>query len=406
MRASRDASPRLRDIRQILGLDEGTFTRVITSVIASGWAVSKPGDVLALTQQGLDVLEAGQRERAETRVVSVDYDGLLRRPALLNLPIEPQQRRSLGLRELPAQPGTPPDLLELEASFAELQTLIRHSGDGRDQDVELLAVKGILRRERVYREATIVVMRSMAGQIQTAPLVDGVVSNEHERKLAAPALSRQLRVASELRRGRQRQSILPEDLRERFNAAADAEAHALRRSAQNAHVSDDSGTSELRDRARYASRALNVRTVAPQEHLQLVDTVLRSAHSSVVIIVAAITTASIDRDLMAQLERCSERDVTVTVIHEPEYSPPPSLTTAATDWKSLRVATAHGIGRSILVRDDDLALVTLFPLLASVGLERKFRDERGWLVQRPENVRFITTEVTEIFARAEVEGSE
>lgn len=399
MRACRDASPHLRDIRRLLGLDERTFAGVVTSVMANGWAVGKPGDVLLLTQQGDEVLEAGSREQAETRVVSVEYDGLLRTPTLLNLPIEPQQRKSLGLRELPALPGTAPDLIELQRSFDDLQNLVRRSGDGRDQGVELIAVKGILRRERLYREATLAIMRSEAGHMQSAPVVDGLVSDEHEQRLATPELSRKMRIASELRRGRQRAKILPEPLRNRFDVSSDADAYALRRAARKSREAGDANASELSEKAQFATRALAVRTVPPHEHVQLLNTALGSARTRLVIITPAFASASIDRELLTQLESCLGRDVIVQLIHEPEYPLPASLATAAKAWSSLRVGATRGLGRSILVRDDDLAVLTLFPILASTGLERKFRDERGWLVQRPENVRFVLAEVDDILER-------
>ena len=399
MRACRDASPHLRDIRRLLGLDERTFAGVITSVIANGWAVAKPGDVLVLTQQGDEVLEAGLREQAETRVISVEYDGLLRTPTFLNLPIEPQQRKSLGLRELPGLPGTAPDLVELQESFDDLQRLVRRSGDGRDQRVELLAVKGILRRERLYREATLAIMRSQTGHIQSAPVVDGLVSDEHEQRLATPELSRKMRIASEMRRGRQRANILPEPLRQHFDVTADEDAYALRRAARKARDTGDANASELSEKAQFATRALAIRTVPPHEHVQLLNTAFRSAQARLVIITPAVIAATIDRDLVTQLENCLGRDVIVQLVHEPEYALPASLVAAAKAWPSLRVGATRGLGRSILVRDDDLAVLTLFPILASTGLERRFRDERGWLLQRPENVRFVLAEVDAILER-------
>jgi hypothetical protein len=54
---------------------------------------------------------------------------------------------------------------------------------------------------------------------------------------------------------------------------------------------------------------------------------------------------------------------------------------------------------STLIRDDNLAVRTLFPLLAHYGWERPFRDERGWLIQRPEIVVFIVDEVADVFLR-------
>jgi predicted TIM-barrel fold metal-dependent hydrolase len=39
----------------------------------------------------------------------------------------------------------------------------------------------------------------------------------------------------------------------------------------------------------------------------------------------------------------------------------------------------------------------LFPLLAHYGWARPFRDERGWLIRRHENVAFIVDEVADAF---------
>src|SRR4051812_16228314 len=152
MRASQDADPDLRQIQALLGLDDRTFNGAVDAVVGQEWADVQAGDQLRLTPRGVEVTRTATRERAESRVISIDYDGLLRAPTLLDLPIEPQQRRNLGLRELPAHPATPPDVLELQDSFTDLQRIIRRGGDGRDQEIDLLAIKGILRKERIYRE--------------------------------------------------------------------------------------------------------------------------------------------------------------------------------------------------------------------------------------------------------------
>ena len=393
LRASRDADPQVREIQALLGLDDRTFRGVVSAVLAYGWAVIKPGDVLSLTANGLEALVTEVRERSESRVVSVEYDGLLRRPVLLDLPIEPQQRRSLGLREIPAMPAVAPDVVELQDALGELQKIVRRSGDGRDQAVELLAIKGVLRRERVYRETTLLIMRSRSGEIQAAPLIEGTVSDPHERALAAPALRRLLRIPTELRRGRQRNYLLPEPLRGFFDAEADEEAYALRREARLAHSKSGDSDPTLVEKAQYATRSLRIRTVPPHEQLGVLRTALRSAVQRVVIATPVIAATVVDQDLVADLERCLSRGVAISIAHDSDAIPPQTLLRLSEAHGGLHISRTQGLGRAILVRDDTLALVTLFPLLADRGIERKFRDERGWLVQRPENVRFILNEL-------------
>src|SRR3954470_17071720 len=88
MRASREADPALGEIRAVLGLDERTFTGTVDSLVGHEWAVHQPGDRLRLTALGTEVADTAIRERSETRIISFDYDGLLRAPILLDLPIE------------------------------------------------------------------------------------------------------------------------------------------------------------------------------------------------------------------------------------------------------------------------------------------------------------------------------
>src|SRR4051795_11813595 len=101
MRASQGADSGLGQVQSLLGLDDRTFQGTVDAVVGHEWAHVEPGGRLRLTPKGVEVTTTALRERGESRVISIDYDGMLRRPALLDLPVEPQQRRSLGLRELP-----------------------------------------------------------------------------------------------------------------------------------------------------------------------------------------------------------------------------------------------------------------------------------------------------------------
>jgi len=398
MRTSREADPSLREIRAVLGLDDRTFAATVDALVGHEWATVEPGDVLRLTTLGNEVADTAVRERSEARIVSFDYDGLLRRPVPLDLPIETNQRRGLGLRELPARPAMPPDVFELQESLGELEQIVRRSGDGRDQEIELLAVKGILRKERVYREGTLGVLRSRDRVIQAAPVIEGALSQEHEAALAHPESMRQLRLPSELRRGRRYENLLPEELRDRYDPDADEEARALRRRARRERSSTAS-ESDVAQAAQTSTRALRVRSVPPHEHPRLLDTVLRSAADRILLATPLISPLTVDRDLLAKLDGAVGRGVRVSIRFAAgsKLPAPEGLRRLADGRKLLDVQPHPGLTVSTLVRDDDLAVQTLFPLLADRGWERPFRDERGWLVQRPENVALVVAAMSRAF---------
>lgn len=399
MRASREADPALREIRAALGLDDRTFTGTVDALVGHEWATVEPGNVLRLTPLGTEVADTAIRERSEGRVISFDFDGLLRRPVLLDLPIEPQQRRGLGLRELPARPAIPPDVLELQESFSGLEQIIRRSGDGRDQEVELLAIKGILRKERIYREATLVVLRSRDGKVQAAPIVDGILSQEHETALSHPELMRQLRLPSELRRGRRHENLLSSELQARYDPDADGEARTMRLKARRERSSTKASEPDLASAAQVSTGALRVRSLLPHEHPRLLDTVLRSATDRILIVTPNIAPLAVDRDLLAKLDEAARRGILVSIrfAAESKLPAPESLLRLAEGEKSLDVRPHPGLTTSTLIRDDNLAVQTLFPLLAHRGWERPFRDERGWLVQRPENVALVVDAMSDVF---------
>ncbi|MHB1570255.1 MAG: hypothetical protein ACYC0H_13765, partial [Solirubrobacteraceae bacterium] len=185
LRAAAETDNSTRAVQALLGLDDQIFEDVVSSIVEREW-VRVEALRIVLREAGREILASPQFERSEERVVSFDYDGLLRAPLLLRVPLEPEQRRAAGLFELPANPARAPDVLELGEREPQVQELIREARDGRDQEADLLAVKGVLRRERVFREATLMLFRGEHGDIQAAPILDGKLSSDHESALANP----------------------------------------------------------------------------------------------------------------------------------------------------------------------------------------------------------------------------
>jgi hypothetical protein len=396
LRAAAEADPKVGAVQRLLGLDEQTFEDALASVCGHEWARVDAGARLRLTDAGRGTLQTRTRERSEERAISMDFDGLLRRPLFLDAPLEPAQARSVGLLALPAWPPAPPDVLELADRAEALQALIRQAGDGRDQEVDLLAVKGVLRRDRIFREAVLVVFRSASGQIQVAPVIDGALSDEHEPALAAPEVWRMLRLASELRRGRRYEQILPMAARELHDPQLDAEATALRLQAGAPFLSeaDEPDVEALRQRAADATRRLAVRRVMPQEHPRMLRLAVRSASQRLLIGVPAISPTALDGDTLADLRAMLGRGVKFTLVHAtaPDVDLPGSLS-ALLERDGAQELRIRSMTTATLVRDGNLALRTLYPLLADRGRERPVRDERGWLVTDPGQVAALADEV-------------
>jgi hypothetical protein len=391
LRAAAETDNRASAVQALLGLEDDIFEDVLTSVVEREWVKIESLKII-LTDTGRDTLASPQFERSEERSISFDYDGLLRRPILLQLPIEPEQRRTAGLYELPAHPSRAPDLLELEDQASELQQLIRAARDGRDQEADLLAVKGILRRERVFREATLMIFRDQQGDIQAAPILDGKVSAVHETALADPAVQTQLLLRSELRRGRRFDQILPKELRGLHDPQAEQAALDLRLRANAPERQPGDAEADKRAAAQ-ALGALQIRRVGPEEHRRLLRVMATTAKHTLSIATPSITTASLSRELQDAVRGLLKRGGKATVIHPGDVEPPKALRALADDYRQMNLIPTNTLAVSTVIRDDSLALRTLYPVLADRGSERPLRDERGWLVKGNEHVAHIRAEL-------------
>jgi hypothetical protein len=399
LRAAAEADPRTRGVQQLLGLDDGTFERVLISVVEREWVRVKDLRI-ALTDGGRTALESGRLEHSEERVVSFDYDGLLREPTLLDVPLEPEQCRTLGLHELPANPPGAPDELELREKAGVLENVIRAAREGRDQETDLLAVKGVLRRERIFRAARLLSFRDEAGVVQAAPVLDGAISAEHETALAAPAVVRQLRLRSELRRGRRFDQLIAPEMRVLHDPTREHDALRLRDDARHAPAESEEAE-RLKRAAGSEMRALKVRRVGPEEHLSLLRVMAQGVRSRLTIYTADLTERSLDRELLEPIRKLLARGGEVRIFHAYEQDEPKILRSLTNDYAGMKLLRVTRPPITTVVRDETLALRTLFPVLAHRGRSRSFRDERGWLISDAEQVRALIAELPSPSERAE-----
>jgi hypothetical protein len=392
LRAAAETENSTEAVQALLGLDDQIFEDVLSSIVEREW-VRVEGLRIVLRDAGREILASPQFERSEERVVSFDYDGLLRAPLLLRVPLEPEQRRAAGLFELPANPARAPDVLELGEREPQVQELIREAREGRDQEADLLAVKGVLRRERVFREATLMLFREAHGDIQAAPIVDGKISSDHESALANPAVRSQLRLRSELRRGRRFEQILPPGLRSLQDSDAERAALDLRLRAYESERRGEDSVQADRRSAGSALGALPVRRVGPEEQRRLLRVIAVGAKQTLTIATPTIAPAVLTRELLDALCKLLKAKGEVTIIYADDAQPPRALRALTDDYATMTLTRTNALAVSTVIRDGTLGLRTLYPVLADRGQERLLRDERGWLVKGERHVAQLMAEL-------------
>jgi hypothetical protein len=394
---------RREDLLILLGLDEVVLDGAVGGMLAEDWLTQIGDEQVALTEKGAAAEQAAIQERSEERIITFEFDGLLRHPLLLELPLEPNQLAALGTREIPPNPTARPDELELREHRAELERLIRSFGARRDREVDLLAIKEVVRRERVFREATALLFRALQGnELRVAFVFNDKLSGAHEQRFAQARMLDRVGLARGVRSRTRHPTLLPEAARPLYDA--DAEHIARDQIAQRLEALDtgqDTGQEpdpQLTDalhEARKQLRALPVRVLECYEHPPLLDLALRSAKKNLLLISPRITGAVIDEDTTREMRRTLGRGVHIRLGYGISRDIEAGVDSAALDrlrqlrrdFPNLEIAHLGSLKVNALVRDNALAIITNFPLLAHRGdATRALGDERGWLLASTELV--------------------
>lgn len=413
LRAVRTGVDHRDDLLMLLGLDDVVLDGAVGAMLAEDWLVSVAEERVALTEKGIAVEEAAAEERAQDRMITFEFDGLLRRPTLLAEPLEPSQLVEIGGREIPPHPISRPDELELQEHRAEVQQLIRTFGSRRDREIDLLAIKEVVRRERVFREATALLFRAVHGnELRVAFVIDGELSIEHEQRFAQARLLDRIGLARGVRSRTRHPALLPEAARAFHDAAAEREARdqiRARLDAVESAPTDDASAAALTD-ARRRLRDLPVRGIECYEHPPLVEVALSSAKERITIVSPRITARVIDEDMARALRRVLGKGVHMRIGYGVGRDAASGIDEIAHERlrrlhhdfpKTLEVGYLGALKVNGLVRDDRFAVITNFPLLAHRGdAKRALGDERGWLLAMPELVEVENARWDEWWARS------
>ncbi len=390
---------RRADMMLLLGLDEVVLDGAVGAMLADDWLVATGAEQVALTEKGEAVRSAAVQERPEERTISFEFDGLLRRPELVPQPLEPSQLAALGAREIPPHPIARPDELELHDQRADVERLIRSVGGPRDREVDLLAIKEVVRRQRVFREATALLFRAKQGnELRVAFAIDGQVSDEHEQRFAQAGLLDRIGIARGVRSRTRHPALLTDAAKGLYDPHAEHEARAdfrARQAAAEVAADDDPETASALADAPERLRALPVRSVECYEHPPLLDVAIRSARSYLAIISPRVTGSVLDEDAASALRRTLGKGVRVRVGYGVSRDPAAGIDDQAHerlrrlkhDFDNLHIEHLGALKINGFIRDASLAVVTNFPLLAHRGdATRALGDERGWLLADPDAI--------------------
>ena len=368
------------DLQLLLGLQEPVFEGVIVGLLGEGWIEGAPEQPVALTEAGTEALGAAVELVSEERVVPFYYDGLLRRPVAIDDAIEPRRARDLGIREVPPAPSRPPDIAELRKCRGDLVRILRTLRDGRDQETELLAIRGWDRRDRVYRPAIAMVFMRESGRgiPQLAFAIDGKESVDHEAAFASGGQIDRLGIVRALRSRRKSPLLLPgpkglrDALRPQAEQAARDRIHRAEQMVDNAGT-DRAPRRELR-RARRELGSLSPRSVSPHEHQALLEYAIQSSQSQLLIRGGELAAAHVDLPLVDKLRAALERGARIWVATQsrPHGVASKALQDLAKDYSHMSLEfDLPERTESVLISDELLAIQGGYPWLGHLGDARR-----------------------------------
>ena len=378
------------ELQLLLGLDDFVFEAAAVGLLSEGWAQGAPDQPLELTEAGTEVLESAIEIVSEERVVPIYYDGLVRRPiASFDNAIKPKRAQAEGIREVPPTPAHPPDIRELQHSRGELIRILRTLRGGRDQESELLAIRGFDRRERIYRPAIAVLFAANRGKalLHLALAVDGEPSLVHETAFANAGQLERLGLERTQRTRRRRGLPLPgpKALHTQLDITAEQAAREridLAQAAVEEAPGDRGAKAELRD-ARRQLGSLSPRTVLPHEHQRLLEAAIDSARSRLLIRGGTVTRAHLDRRMLKKLEAAAVRGVDMRIVVDigADAVAAKALAGLAEDQPSLIIEEkVSGAKESALLSDDRFVVLGSYAWLGFLGnANRPLGDRRSVL---------------------------
>jgi phosphatidylserine/phosphatidylglycerophosphate/cardiolipin synthase-like enzyme len=397
-----------------------------------------------LTKKGERTLKEAKIIVPEERTFDINFDGLLRTPRWYDQfekrLLKPKDLRDEGILEIEPSPKRPPELSDLKIKDIDeiICKILENARDWKPknkQELDLLALKAIERRQRFFQAATSLVYKAKDGdEIQVAFIVDNVLSNEHEAAFARANGVKKLRIADSLEKSnphklaeevlgtnRLDQSSL-ERSKELNKEILSTEAILITNQEKIKNAETDEGKNQLKQENEYLREEikklnaekdkLSVQRLEVYDHRPLLERAIRESQERLMIISPWINAYSVDAALLREIENLLRREVKLCIGYgiSDEKDQKYSNRKAEQDLQKLakrysdnfifkRLGDTHA---KILISDTKFYVMTSFNWLSFKGEpDRTFRDERGTLVSDPQQI----DELFDDYLRRLTEGS-
>jgi len=399
-------------IARMLGLKQELVEGAMNGLVTDGYAVRVliPGRDAAfrLTETGEHRLAEEREEVPQEEMLVIDYDGIRRTPIRLTgqSVVRAAELRQHGAVEIRPYPAEAPAIVELP--IPEVTRVIRRQG-GEEFRRTVLALKRIVRRNNVFREAVALVYAAERGsEVQVAFAIEGQLSESHERTFAEHGGPRKMGFLKAIadRDGRKRlERLLGKDIFQRLPDSAqmpvihktEADAREEVRSILPAAQAQKQGRSgpavaalkAAEERLSIAQHELDkfaIREMTPFEQDELLDEALRNARRSLVVTSAGFSTGQVNGFMLRDLDRLSADRVEIDLASflaphlEPRsgdaYDPLVELTKRS-KRNALRLVQMKRADFFFLIQDEDLAVVSNRPFLGEVGRRTGFQRVQG-----------------------------
>jgi hypothetical protein len=404
-------------IGRMLGLKDDIIRAAFDTLVVEGFvartAVVSNLSSFALTQSGYERLEVEAKEVVQEEMIVIDYDAMRRMPVKLageNV-VRANELKTFGAVEIRPYPSDPPNVSEL--SIPEIRRVIRRQS-GDDFRHNVLALKRIVRRNNVFREAVALVFAADKGdEVQVAFAIDGKLSESHERAFAengGPKKMGFVRMISDdgVRRrlerlvGRDAVRSLPDPLSLAANRKEEAEARAQIRSIEPA--AELSGTRRTTNPAVVALNAakerhavamhdldaVQLRPLACYEQNELLHEAVTNTRRNLLVTSAGLQPTLLTQHMMRELDRLAGERVSITVASflKPQLEPrggdfydPLADLSKRTQKDRMQLVTTPRSDFFFLIQDDDLAVISNRPFFGEMVRRSGFQRIDGYVTR-------------------------
>ena len=413
---------REEDIARMLGLKREVVIAAINILVSDGYVVrqAEHADLLSfrLTEAGEARLEQERLEVPQEEMLVIDYDGIRRTPIRLagTSVLRASELKAAGAIEVRPYPAEPPGMAELQ--IPDVTRVIRRQG-GEDFRRTVLALKRIVRRTNVFREAVALVFAADRGdEVQVAFAIDGKISEVHERTFAENGGPRKMGFVKALSEndarkrlermvGRELLRAFPTrnelELLRQAEVKAEAEVRSLRPAADGGNRGSPvelafSAAKQRLTLAQHAIDSLPVRPLACYEQDSLLHEALESAERQLLITSAGLQASVVNGYMIRQIDvlASSRVEVLIETILTPQFEPrgrdyfdPLSELTRRSEKGMLRLTKGPRRELFFLIQDEELAVISSRPFLGEVTRRTGFIRLTGLVTRRPENVKSI-----------------